>query len=121
MTLAQFQDLVARVETGVHTSSDVMLYIGRVVRAVRAHPQVRVGPSPRGSLALFKLSKSLALMRGRDFVVPDDIKTFAVDALAHRTLLKIEDMLAGASPERVVREAVATVPVPQSKAMRRVS
>lgn len=119
MDLAGLQQLIDRVENGVHVSGDVMLYIGRIVRAVRAHPQVRVGPSPRGSLALFKLSKAYALMRGRDFVVPDDVKTFAVDALAHRTLLKIEDMLAGAMADRVVREAVASVPVPQARKTRK--
>ncbi|MEA3200575.1 MAG: MoxR-like ATPase [Thermoplasmata archaeon] len=118
MDLAQFDGLRQRVEQGVIVSSDVMLYISRIVRAVRAHPQVRVGPSPRGSLALFKLSKAMALLRGRDFVVPDDVKTFAVDALAHRTLLKVEDMLAGASPERAVRESLATVPVPAAKPRR---
>ena len=119
MTLQQFQTLVARVESGVHVSSDVMLYISRIVRAVRNHPQVRVGPSPRGTLALYKLGKALALIRGRDFVVPDDVKWFAVDALAHRTILKIEDLLAGAAAERAVREAVATVPVPAARTIRR--
>ena len=119
MSLEQFQSLVARVESGVHVSSDVMLYIGRVVRAVRDHPQVRVGPSPRGTLALYKLSKAIALMRGRDFVVPDDIKMFTVDALAHRTLLKIEDLLSGAAADKAVREAVATVPVPAARTIRR--
>ena len=116
MDLARFQSLVDRVENGVHVSGDVMLYISRIVRAVRLHPQVRVGPSPRGTLALYKLGKAMALLRGRDFVVPDDVKTFAVDALAHRTLLKIEDMLSGAVAEKAVREAVAGVPVPQTKA-----
>jgi MoxR-like ATPase len=120
MSLVSFQQLIARVESGVHVSSDVMLYIGRIVRAVRAHPQVRVGPSPRGSLALFKLSKAIALMRGRDFVVPDDVKMFAIDALSHRTLLKIEDMLAGAVADRVVRESVSSVPVPQARRERKV-
>jgi len=119
MDLATFDTLIHRVESGVHVSGDVMLYIGRIVRSVRAHPQVRVGPSPRGSLALYKLSKALALMRGRDFVVPDDVKYFAVDALAHRTLLKIEDMLAGAVAEKVVRESVASVPLPQTRAQRK--
>lgn len=118
MTLQQFQDLVQRVETGVHVSGEVMLYIGRIVRAVRNHPQVRVGPSPRGTLALYKLAKAMALMRGRDFVVPDDVKTFTVDALAHRTLLKIEDLLSGVQADRVVREAVAKVPVPAARGLR---
>jgi len=113
MDLPRFDSLRQRVETGVRVSSEVMLYISRIVRAVRMHPQVRVGPSPRGTLALYKVSKAMALMRGRDFVVPDDVKGFVADALAHRTLLKIEDMLSGAVPERVVREAVATVAVPR--------
>ncbi len=119
MSLEQFQTLVHRVETGIHVSADVMLYIARIVRAVRNHPQVRVGPSPRGSLALFKVAKSMALLRGRDFVVPDDVKTFTVDALSHRTLLKIEDVLSGAQADRVVREAVAAVPVPAAKSLRK--
>ena len=115
MDLARFSALQQRVETGVHVSPEVMLYISKIVRAVRQHPQVRVGPSPRGTLALYKVGKAIAMMRGRDFVVPDDAKQFAVDALAHRTLLKIEDLLSGASPEKAVREAVATVPVPASR------
>ena len=119
MDLARFSALQQRVETGVHVSPEVMLYISKIVRAVRQHPQVRVGPSPRGTLALYKVGKAIAMMRGRDFVVPDDVKQFAVDALAHRTLLKIEDMLAGAVQDKVVREAVASVPLPQSKALRK--
>ena len=115
MDLARLSALQQRVETGVHVSPEVMLYISKIVRAVRQHPQVRVGPSPRGTLALYKVGKAIAMMRGRDFVVPDDAKQFAVDALAHRTLLKIEDMLSGATPEKAVREAVATVPVPASR------
>ncbi len=113
MTLEQFQTLIQKVEQGVHASPEVLLYISRLVRAVRLHPQVRVGPSPRGSLALYKLSKAIALMRGRDFVVPDDVKYFAVDALAHRTILKVEHVLAGEAPAAVVRQAVGSVPVPR--------
>jgi MoxR-like ATPase len=120
MDLPRFNSLLQRVETGVHVSSEVMLYISRIVRAVRLHPQVRVGPSPRGTLALYKVGKAMAFMRGRDFVVPDDVKVFTNDALAHRTLLKIEDMLSGAVADKVVREAVASVPVPQSRSARRV-
>jgi MoxR-like ATPase len=118
MDLARFETLRQRVESGVKVSSEVMLYISRIVRAVRVHPQVRVGPSPRGSLALYKVSKAMALLRGRDFVVPDDVKGFVVEALAHRTLLKIEDMLSGAAPDKVVREAVATVAVPRAAGSR---
>ncbi|HVL49726.1 MAG TPA: MoxR family ATPase [Candidatus Thermoplasmatota archaeon] len=113
--LPTFRELLATVEKGVHVSSEVELYIARLVRAVRAHPRVRVGPSPRGSLALFKLGKAHALLSGRDFVVPDDVKAFAVEALAHRTILKVEHLLAGEASSEVVREAVASVPVPRAK------
>ncbi len=113
MTLEQFAGLIRLVEQNVSVSPEVLLYIARLVRAVRVHPQVRVGPSPRGSLALFKLAKAFALMRGRDFVVPDDVKYFAIDALAHRTILRVEHVLAGEAPAAVVRQAVGTVPVPR--------
>ncbi|MHB8605242.1 MAG: AAA family ATPase [Thermoplasmatota archaeon] len=115
LSLPQFLALSDLVENGVLVSDDVQIYISRLVRAVRANPQVRVGPSPRGTLALFKLSKALALLRGRDFVVPDDVKAFAVEALAHRTLLKVEDLLAGGVGADVVRRSVASVPIPKPK------
>ncbi|HWG90476.1 MAG TPA: MoxR family ATPase [Candidatus Thermoplasmatota archaeon] len=112
LNLQGLQALVNTVEQGVTVSPEVQLYIARLVRAIRAHPRVRVGPSPRGSLALFKAGKALALIRGRDFVVPDDIKSIAVDALAHRTLLHVEHLLAGEEASRVVREVLDAVPVP---------
>ncbi|HLE97926.1 MAG TPA: MoxR family ATPase [Candidatus Thermoplasmatota archaeon] len=112
MTLAAFDGLRNTVERGVRVSPEVHLYIARLVRAMRKHPQVRVGPSPRGALALFKVSKAYALLRGRDFVVPDDVKAFTIDALAHRTILRVEHLLAGDAPQDVVREVVQAVPVP---------
>ncbi|MHB8586058.1 MAG: AAA family ATPase [Thermoplasmatota archaeon] len=108
-----FLGLMDVVEKRIRVAGEVQLYMARLVRAVRQHPRVRVGPSPRGTLALFKLGKAIALLHGRDFVVPDDVKSIAVEALAHRTILKVEHLLSGDAPEGVVREAVLGVPVPK--------
>ena len=71
-----------------------------------------VGVSPRGSLALLKISRSIALIHSRDFVVPDDVKMVTQDVLGHRVILNIEDILEVAKPEDVVEEIVNQVPVP---------
>ncbi|MBW3582914.1 MAG: MoxR family ATPase [Euryarchaeota archaeon] len=112
LTLAQFRGLMKSVETDVFIHEEVIFYIARLVRGIREHPMVEVGPSPRGSLALLKVSRAISLMAGRDFVVPDDVKMFASDALSHRTILKVEHVLEGATPERVVQEVVENTTPP---------
>ncbi len=97
----------------VHVDEAVQGYIVDVVARTRAHPQVEVGASPRGSLALLKLSRALAAMRGRDFVVPDDVKQVAVEGLAHRLILKPDPWVKGVRTSAVVQEALASVPVPK--------
>jgi MoxR-like ATPase len=83
-----------------------------VVTATRTAQSVQVGASPRGSLALLKLSRSRAALDGRDFVTPDDVKAVAVPALAHRLTLRPELWVQRVSPEEVVRERLDTVPTP---------
>ena len=102
-----------------HVSDHVLDYVTELARTTREHPELELGASPRASITLVRCAQARALINGRDFVVPDDVKVFAVDALAHRTLLKIEDMLAGAVAEKVVRESVAGVPLPQTRAQRK--
>ncbi|NIV43711.1 AAA domain-containing protein, partial [Candidatus Bathyarchaeota archaeon] len=87
-----FNALQKTVEDDIYIDDVILEYIAEIVRATREHPQVEVGSSPRGSLALLKASRAMALLRQRDFVTPDDIKTIAVDALAHRLILKVEDV-----------------------------
>jgi MoxR-like ATPase len=98
----------------VHVSESVGRYIVAVVAATRESPSIQVGASPRGSLAVMKLSRVRALLDGRDFVVPDDVKAVAVSALAHRLALRPELWVQGIQAEDVVRDCMNSVPVPTS-------
>ncbi|RLE62398.1 MAG: magnesium chelatase [Thermoprotei archaeon] len=108
-----FLELQKTVEHNIYIDETVLEYITKIVESIRTDPRVVAGPSPRGALALMKLSRALALIRGRDFVIPDDVKTFTIPALAHRIILKTEYILEGLMPEDIVREAVSKVPVPK--------
>ncbi len=79
-----------RVAEPVHVSDSVGRYMVELVGATRSSPSVQVGASPRGTLALMKLGRVRAVLDGRDFVVPDDVKAIAVPALAHRLALRPE-------------------------------
>ena len=82
--------------------------------ATRQHPQVQIGVSPRGSLALYQLARARAMVQGRDFVLPDDVKGMAVVALAHRLLLKPELWVRGIQAEQVMAEILQRTPVPKA-------
>ncbi len=79
----------------------------------RAHGQVEIGASPRGSLALLKLSRARAALAGRDYVTPDDVKGVAVPALAHRILLKPDPWIRGVRTTTVLEDVLGQVPVPK--------
>jgi MoxR-like ATPase len=98
----------------IEVSSDVVDYAVAIVTATRAHPQIQVGASPRGSLALVQLARGEALMRRRDFVVPDDIKQVAVPALAHRVVLRPELWVRQVSADDVIAALMASVPTPRT-------
>jgi MoxR-like ATPase len=87
-------------------------YVVQVVRATREHPAVELGVSPRGTLALYKTAQALAALRGRTYVVPDDVKHLAPPVLTHRLIISPQTRLRGRRPEEVVAEIVDTVPVP---------
>ena len=110
--VGRFVELQQFVETGVYTDQVIIDYITQMVRLSREHPRVAVGVSPRGGLALLRTARAIALIHGRDFVVPDDVKMVVPDVLAHRVILNIEDTLEGARGEEVVDEVLAEVPVP---------
>ena len=92
-------------------------YIVAVTGATREHASVLVGASPRGSLALLLLARARAVMAGRDYVVPEDVKDVAVPALAHRITLRPEMWLRRVDPAFVVQEVLAAVPAPASGAL----
>lgn len=96
----------------VFIDDSLLNYMVEVVRGTHEHPAVRLGASPRGAIALHKLSRVWALMGGRDYVIPDDIKAVAREALQHRIILKPEFAFEGVTPARVVEEVLAKVPVP---------
>jgi MoxR-like ATPase len=86
-----------------------------VAGATRGSPRVQVGASPRGTLALLKLSRCRAALQGRDFVTPEDVKSVAVPALAHRLVLKPELWVQRVRPEDVVGELLNAVPTPPAE------
>jgi MoxR-like ATPase len=99
----------------VHVSEPVGLYMVDIVAATREAQSIQVGASPRGSLALMKLSRCRAALDGRDYVTPDDVKSVAVPALAHRLTLRPELWVQRVSAEDVVRERLATVSTPAAE------
>ncbi len=99
----------------VHVAPTVGRYIVELVSATRASASVAVGASPRGSLALVKLARCAAVLDGRDFVTPDDVKRVAVPALAHRLTLEPELWVRRLTAVDVVREVLAAVPTPAAE------
>lgn len=97
----------------VHLDPDIEDYIVSLVQATRDDPQVYVGASPRGSLALLKLGRARAALQGRDYVLPDDIKAMARSALIHRLILKPELWMRELAGEEIIERALSTVPVPK--------
>jgi len=99
----------------VHVAESIREYCVDVVVATRASQSSAVGASPRGSLALLKLARCRAALEGRDYVLPDDVKSVAAPALAHRLVLRPELWVQRVSGEDVVREVLDTVPTPRAE------
>jgi MoxR-like ATPase len=104
-----------RAVEGVHVAPSVGLYMVDLVASTRSSSRVQVGASPRGTLALLKLSRCRAALSGRDFVTPDDVKAIAVPALGHRLILRPELWVQRVSPDDVVRQSLETVPTPRAE------
>jgi MoxR-like ATPase len=95
----------------VHLAEGVKHYIVAVVGATRSHPDVYLGASPRGTLALARASQAYAAVRGRDYVVPDDVKALAGPTLSHRLILQPQARLKDLAQTAVIAEVLASVPV----------
>jgi MoxR-like ATPase len=99
----------------VFVADVVMQYVVGLVQATRADHRVALGASPRGALALLKLARAFAALRGRDFVTPDDVKAVAVPALAHRLMLRPELWVQQVAGDDIVRELLESVPTPAAE------
>jgi MoxR-like ATPase len=98
----------------IYVDPSVADYIVRLVNATRTHPDVYLGASPRGSLALYRTGQALAALAGRDYVIPDDIKALAEAALAHRLIIKTSSSMHDIDPRQVIAELLNSVPVEAS-------
>ncbi|KPJ64823.1 AAA family ATPase [candidate division KD3-62 bacterium DG_56] len=99
----------------VYVEPSVREYAIRLSVATRSHPAVALGASPRGSLSLVRCGRAAAAMEGREFVIPDEVKSLAQSVLAHRLILRPEARARGASPESVVDDLLTSVPVPATE------
>lgn len=99
----------------VYVDETIIQYILDIVNATRKHSDIAVGSSPRGSLALYRTSQALAYIRGRDYVLPDDVKELAPLVLSHRIILKSESYLRGYTQRGVISSILASVEVPVGK------
>jgi MoxR-like ATPase len=87
-------------------------YILDIIGKTRINPSISLGASPRASLALYRASQALALIKGRDFVLPDDVKRLAVPVLGHRLILSTEAYLHNSSKEKLIADILSSLPVP---------
>jgi len=95
----------------VHVDDTVRDYAVRLVHATRSHPDLALGASPRGSLALFKTAQALAALGGRDYVIPDDVKRLALPVLVHRLIVRPQSALRGYTAARVLTDLLQATPL----------
>ena len=103
---------------GIYVDTLIKQYVVSLVGATRQHSAVRLGSSPRGSLALFRASQGRALLDDRDYVLPDDVKALAEPTLAHRLVLNPSALARGIDSRKVVAEVVGSTPVPGARVSR---
>lgn len=110
-----FIDMQNLVETKVYVDEQILEYVSKIITSTRQHKAVEVGSSPRGGLALLKLSRAHAALVGRDFVTPDDVKIFTKDSLCHRIIMKMEFAFEGnVKPETIIDEILLNTEVPKN-------
>jgi MoxR-like ATPase len=100
----------------IYVDDLVKNYIVDIVTTTRDHPEIYLGASPRGSLALFKTARAWAALEGRDFVLPDDIKLLAAPALAHRLIVSPSARIKNITPRQIVEDSLRHTPVPGARA-----
>jgi MoxR-like ATPase len=113
--IAQIEEIQRQVQ-GIHVSEPILDYIMDIIETLRRDPDLADGPSPRGSIALFKCARAHALLEERDFVIPDDVKRYALPGLSHRIRVKPEAEMEGITPELLIERALSQVTVPKVEA-----
>jgi MoxR-like ATPase len=99
----------------IYVDPSVKEYIVALVNATRAHPDVYLGASPRGSLGLYRTGQALAAIRNRDYVIPDDVKALAQEVLAHRVIVSPSARIRNVDARAIIEEVLQSVPVPGSR------
>ena len=112
ITPQQLLELQNAVED-VYVEDSILSYITDIVRETRSHPQIEVGSSPRGSLALLCLARANAVFYRRDYVIPDDVKSIIIEALSHRIIPKTASWVKGFDPKLILEEISRRIPVPR--------
>lgn len=115
INIVVYPDDISKMQEAVKSvfiEDNIQEYIVNIVQNTRTDPNVEVGVSPRGSIALFKLSKAHAAISGRDYVIPDDVKQVVGPAIAHRLVLKPEARVKGIKPEKIIDDIVNNIAVP---------
>jgi MoxR-like ATPase len=97
--------------TMVHVGEEIKDYIIEIVKATRSHREVELGCSPRATLNMMKGSKALAAIRGRDYVIPEDVKELAIPILSHRLMLENE-LSSGNKSKSIIEEIISTIKAP---------
>jgi len=112
---AELLQVQQAVRQQVHVDALIREYIVSIVGATRHHPDVYLGASPRGSLALFRTGQAWAALQGRDYVIPDDVKALAEPALAHRLIVSPAARIKGITGQAVIAEILESIPVPGAR------
>jgi len=114
VAVTELQEVLGHQEqvVSVHVDSEVMRYIGELVSRTRTHGNVRIGVSPRGTLALYKASQALATLRGRDYVVPEDVKELCPSVFGKRIIMSNQALIRGIQVESVIGEIIESTVAP---------
>ncbi len=99
----------------IYADDLIKQYIVNICVSTREHPDVYLGASPRGSLALYRTSQALAALRERDYIIPDDIKYLAETTLAHRLIISPAARIKNIDPKEVIQDIISSIPVPGAR------
>lgn len=112
MSLEILNDICMHVDR-IKIENSVSQYLLQIITATRQHPSIRLGVSTRGSLLYSRIVRARAMFQGRDFVIPEDVKTLAIPALSHRILLNNKAQQGGNASTAIIEEILASIPVPR--------